>query len=90
MSPTPEHVKAKAWRERLNLTPQQLADLSGYSVPSIWWFERGLTPPRKRNHVAGEAKTPRERQITWYVWCRYKMCCAAVEAQIKSEHKFDW
>jgi hypothetical protein len=90
MSPTPEHVKAREWRERLNLTPKQLADLSGYSVPSIWWFERGLTPPRNKKHMAGEARTPRERQIRWFIWQRYKMVCSAVEAQIKSQRKFDW
>ena len=90
MSPIPEHVKARQWRERLNLTPKQLADLSGYAVPTIWWFERGLTPPRTKKHVAGEAKAPRERQISWVNWLRYKLVCAGVDAQLKSGRAFEW
>lgn len=90
MSPVPEYVKARQWREKLELTPKRLAELSGYSVPSIFWFERGLTPPRTRKHVAGKAKEPRERQIKWYVFARYKLCCAAVEHQLKIGKKFDW
>ena len=90
MSPIPGHVKARQWRERLNLTPKQLADLSGYSVPTIFWFERGLTPPRTRKHMSGLAKEPRERQIKWFVFLRYKLVCAAVEAQLQSGKTFDW
>lgn len=83
-----EPEKAKAWRERLGLSVKQLAALSGYSVVTIHWMERGLTPPRTRNHMAGSNKG--ERNIAWYVWQRYKLVCGAVGQQVKSGKIFEW
>lgn len=87
---TAEHDKARAWRERLGLSYDQLADLSGYAAVTIRCYEKGLTPPRTRKHVAGEAQTAEKRQIPWPNWMRYKLVCAAVEAQITSGKKFEW
>ena len=78
-----EHEKAKAWRERRGLSVRQLADLTGYSTISIFWFERGTTPERP-------GKT-RYKDIAEQVWHRYKMTCAAVEAQLKNNNRqFNW
>lgn len=81
-----EYQKAKAWRERLGLTDKQLADLTGYSAKSIYWFERGLTPPA-RNAKGGNEN---DRQIKEWVLQRYRMACAGVEHELKTGHKFNW
>lgn len=86
----PEHELAKEWRERMGLTPQQLSDLSGYSLPAIWWLERGVTPPRTRQHVAGEAKKLAVRKIPKRVWKRFKNICCGVEVQLKAGKQFNW
>lgn len=85
-----EAEKLKEWRERLGLTPQQLADLSGYSVPAIWWNEKGCTPPRTAQHVAGEAKKLSVRKIPKRTWQKFKNCCAGVEAQLRAGKQFNW
>ena len=76
-----EYQKAKAWRERLNLTPAQLGDLIGYSKEAVWAMERGeATASRDLPKRAVDAK----------VWRRYKCACAALDAQIRFGHNFDW
>lgn len=77
-----EHEKAKIWRERRGYSRQQLADLTGYSAVSIFWFERGTTPTRP-------GKT-RYKDIAEQVWQRYKLACAAVDYQEKAARKFNW
>ena len=77
-----EHDKAKAWRQAHNLSVQALADLTGYAVPTIYWMERGATPPNKNSKAPGK--------IPWYIWKRYKMICAGVEAQLQAGKTFDW
>lgn len=84
-----EHTKARAWRQRRKLTLKQLADMTGYSVPHICCMEAGLTPKRKSNHTAGKAQTDRERAIKWFVWRRYKLACAGVEAELSGK-TFAW
>ncbi len=72
------HEQAKAWRTARGLTLDQLADLTGYSVPAIRKFEQGA-----RNEKRGE------RHSQW-TWQRYQMACAGAEAQIKSGREFTW
>ena len=67
------HEQAKAWRERRKLTIEQLSELTGYSIPAIYAFERGT-----RN--AGESHSE-------WTWHRYKMACAGAERQIKRHHR---
>lgn len=77
-----EHEKARAWREKRNLSVQELADLTGYSTVSIFWFERGTTPTRP-----GKV---RYKDIAEAVWQRYKTVCAGVDARLKFGKKFEW
>jgi DNA-binding XRE family transcriptional regulator len=70
-----EHVKAKRWRESLGLSHEQLGERIGYSREAIYWFERGMTPPR--NYVN---KLKKGRAIDPFVWRRYKMACAGYAA----------
>ena len=85
--PTAEHIKAKQWRERMGLSYEQLAELTGYSALTIRWMEKGVTPPRSAAHIAGKQKS---RPIPWYNWQRYKNICAAVDARLTLQHKFEW
>lgn len=75
-----EHQRAKAWREKHGLTAEQLAKLTGYRPRMIFWMERGESPP---NRTRGAAPT-----APW-IWQRYKMMCAGVEAQLQGK-EFDW
>lgn len=75
-----EHEKAKAWRNALGMTQPQLAARIGYSREAVFWFEAGKTPP-------GRA---RNRAIKDWVWQRYKLACAGLDAEIKGETKFNW
>jgi hypothetical protein len=68
--------QAKAWRERRKLSIEQLSELTGYSIPAIYAFERGT-----RN--AGESHSE-------WTWHRYKMACSGAERQIKSGRIFEW
>jgi len=79
--------KARQWRESLNLSIAELARLSGYSQVSLYWLERGLTPPRTAAHIAGKQKS---KKIPDQVWQRYKNVCAGVDAQIKAGRSFNF
>lgn len=78
-----ESEKARAWREKLGITPKELADATGYSALAIYWFERGETPPA-RNMKSGSTS----REIKPWVWLRYKMACAGYERSRGKQ--FDW
>lgn len=80
-----EHQKARAWRESRGLTQRQLADLTGYSEPAIWWFEKGLTPP-KRLAKSGS----RDRSIAPWVMQRYRLACSGVDRLLRSGKPFEW
>lgn len=91
LNTNPEYEKARLWREALNLTPAELGELLGYSVESILWFEKGMTPPRGNS----------DRAIKPWIWQRYKLCCAGLDAQRRSDqhgmdyqvwenNKFEW
>lgn len=77
-----EHLKAKAWRESLGLSRQRLADLTGYSRESIYWYEKGAQPPTKRE--GGGKPTPE------WIAQRYKLTCAGVARQIETGKNFNW
>ena len=72
------HEAAKSWRLKRKLTLDQLAELTGYSVPAIRKFEAG-----SRNKAAGEGHSE-------WTWQRYQMACAGAEAQIKTGKEFGW
>jgi transcriptional regulator with XRE-family HTH domain len=83
------HAKAKAWRLRLGLTSEQLEKLTGYTAITIYWFERGETPPR-RNDKGGNAN---DRRIKDWVFQRYERACGDVDAEINGRvkgEKFKW
>ena len=76
-----EHERAKAWREKHGLSVDKLAYLTGYGYRAIYWLERGESPPNSTRHAA---------PVQPWIWQRYKMMCAGVEAQIKTGKEFDW
>lgn len=76
-----EHQKAKAWRTRHMLTPEQLGQMIGYSKETVWAMERGEAPSSR-----GRPK----RKIDAQVWRRYKCACAAADAWLKLKYQFDW
>jgi len=69
--------KAKRWRKARGLTLDQLSELTGYSISSIYWFELGKTPPGSNG---------KSRPINEYAWQRFKLCCAASTMK----QPFDW
>lgn len=81
--------KSKAWRLRLGLTAAQLAERTGYTEITIYWFERGETPP-KRNAKGGNEE---DRRIKDWVWLRWQNACGNIAAEIngrKAGEKFKW
>lgn len=72
------HEQAKAWRLKRKLSLDQLAELTGYSVPAIRKFESGA-----RNKQAGEGHSEWAMQ-------RYRMACAGAEAQLRTGRAFGW
>lgn len=77
-----EHEKARRWREKRGLTIDELAELTGYGYRTLYWFERGQTAPNTYHKKPGK--------ISAWVWQRYKMTCAGVDAQLRGGKKFDW
>lgn len=73
---TPQGIQAREWREAHKITVQDLADLTGYSVASIYQFERG---------VDGNGEPPSE-----WSWQRYRLCCGAIAHQLKTGKEFQW
>lgn len=72
-----EYEKAKQWRENLGLSVVQLAEKTGYSVESIYEFERGL-------------KSGSRAEIKPWIWHRYRLLCAGLTAEIKNNKPFAW
>lgn len=72
------HERARAWREKRELTLDRLSELTGYSVIAIRKFESG-----SRNASKGEDHSEWTMQ-------RYKMACAGADAQLKTGEKFKW
>ena len=65
-----EIERAQKWRDRVGLTMDQLAALTGYSPSAICRFELGTVPA---------SQTMGEHPVTPKAWRRYKMICLAVD-----------
>ena len=88
---TTRHQKSKAWRVARGLSQKQLAELTGYTEITIYWFERGETPPRTKAHSAGS--NAGDRRIKEWVWRRWQRACGDVDAELvgrKAGEKFAW
>ena len=81
------HEQARQWRQALNLSVADLAELSGYSQVSIYGFEWGRTPTRTAAHIAGKQKS---KAIPARIWQRYRNVCAGVHAQLTAGKQFNW
>lgn len=79
--------KATDWRKARNLSLDHLAELTGYSKVTLYWYFRGLTPPRTAKHIAGKQKS---KAIGKAEWQRFKNLCAGIEYQLKNGRMFDW
>lgn len=79
---TPEHEKARAWRESHGLSLDELSELTGYSKAALYWLERGVMAPGQ--------KGANPREMNPYSWIRYKNICQAVDLQLRRRLKFDW
>ena len=77
-----EYERARAWMNKRGLTADQLAELTGYGRRSLYWMERGQSPPN--------ATRAKPVKVASWIWHRYRMICAGVEAQLASGKKFDW
>ncbi len=86
MTTKTEAARARQWREARGLSVQRLVELTGYSQPSIYWFEQGRTPPQ-RNAKGGR---PNDRRPKKWVWHRYKLACAAVDYALSTGKTFNW
>ncbi len=74
--------QARAWRERNGWTRDELAEKIGYARETIFWFEKGQTPPGR-----GGSKKP--QPIKPWVWMRYQRACQGLDAEIRGV-KFAW
>ena len=77
-----EYERARAWMNKRGLTADQLAELTGYGRRSLYWMERGQSPPN--------ATRAKPVKVASWIWHRYRMICAGVEAQLKTGKKFEW
>jgi transcriptional regulator with XRE-family HTH domain len=84
---TEQTTKATGWRKRHKLSLDQLAIMTGYSKVTLYWYFRGLTPPRTAKHIAGKQKS---KPIGDPEWLRFRNICAGVEYQIKNSKGFNW
>lgn len=73
---TTKGTAARTWRLKHDLSPQDLADRSGYSLEAVYQFERG-----KRSDGSEHSE---------WAWQRYQLCCAAVDHQLKTGRVFQW
>ena len=74
-----EAAKARAWRERNDLTRDELSALTGYSKESIYWMERGEMPHRGTQVPVSTA-----------AWTRYRNACAGVAWKLERDRDFKW
>ena len=78
---------AQQWRLDNDLTLQELADLTGFSVSSLVWMERGQSPTSNRKgkrKVAAKPVNPR-------AWRRYRLLCELVTLRRHVPGwEFDW
>jgi len=77
-----EHEKAQAWRLKNGWTLDDLSEKTGYSVSSIWWMEKGQSPPLKGSR--------KPRPVNVYAWQRFKRVCHSVHVETESGRTFTW
>jgi len=77
-----EYERARAWMNKRNLSADQLAELTGYGRRSVYWMLLGQSPPN--------ATRRKPAKVAPWVFQRFRMACAGVEAQLNSGKNFDW
>ena len=77
-----EHLQARQWRERNGWNRPALAQLIGYAPETIYWMERGETPP-------GRAGKKKPQPVKPWVWQRYKRACQGLDAETHGR-SFSW
>jgi transcriptional regulator with XRE-family HTH domain len=70
-----EHAKARAWRLARNLSVDELAELIGYARETIYAMERGEM---------------HRKAIAPWVFQRYKLACAGLDAEFRTGREFVW
>lgn len=75
--------RAIVWRERHGLTRFQLARAIGYAPETIYWAEKGQTPPGRAGKRAPQPIKP-------WVWLRYQRACQGLDAELNGGRKFTW
>lgn len=84
-----EFVRAREWRMRNSLTPQQLSDAIGFSPEMVYKHER-------IGHPEGAVGRPRQHEATIpkdWAWLRYKRACGDLDAELNGREKgrvFEW
>lgn len=72
-----EYERAKFWRTNVaRMTVAELAEATGYTIEAVYLMERGM------------ASTG--RKVKPWVWKRYKMACAGVDAALRETRVFNW
>jgi hypothetical protein len=72
-----EPEQAAWWRRHVvGLSQDQLAQETGYTAETIFFFERGTNR--------------RGRPIAQREWMKYRATCAGVDAKIRGNRKFTW
>lgn len=75
-----EAGSARLWRNRMNLTMDDLARLTGYSREAIFLFERGHNSQGKPHAL--------------HAWRRYKLACMAVRFlkfyKLENVNSWEW
>ena len=74
--------QARIWREHHQLTRAVLAEKIGYAPETIYWMERGETPP-------GRAGKKKPQPVKPWVWLRYQRACQGLDAEIRGV-TFTW
>lgn len=89
---TPRDSKAaRSWRLARKLSHADLAEKTGYAVETIYKYERlGLPSPAEGGVGRPRIHSPQTGAIEPWVWQRYRLACAGVEAEIRSGEKFEW
>ena len=80
-----EIALARHWRvNKRELTMEELAALTGYSLSSIMWMERGQSPPR--------VGSTRPRPVNPHAWQRYKKLCELADWRLRvpNAEEFSW
>jgi hypothetical protein len=80
-----EHKQLNAWMKRNGLDRHVLADMTGWTAQSIYWYCRGTTPAGKNREAGVEIKP--------WAWNRFRRACGDVDAEMNGRKKggrFEW